>query len=394
MANDTGRRGGREARRQLGRRRWARPAAGTGRARRRPLPAAHASRYRHHPRAALDVLERLGMAQALPSCIEACTARGAYVNEHGRLSFPRALVEDVVAGAARRFPLYGQDPRHDLEPWGSKVHFGTAGAAVHMVDLKTREYRESLLAGPLRCRPDRRLARPHPLLPALARAARHGRRHGARPQHALRLHRRHHQACRHQLLPRATRSMPASRSCTWWPAARPHGGRGRSSACPAASSCRRCASPRTPAAASRSRLPAACRCCCCRPARPGATSPAALAGSVVQAMAEVLAGLCYVNALKPGAPAIFGTWPFVSDLRTGAMSGGSAEQALLDGRLRPDGPVLRSAHRRRLGHERLQAARRPVRGGEGLEPRAGRQRRRQPDLRGGRDAGEPAGLQP
>jgi len=61
----------------------------------------------------------------------------------------------------------------------------------------------------------------------------------------------------------------------------------------------------------------------------GATSPAALAGSVVQAVAEVLAGLFYVNVLKPGAPAIFGTWPFVSDLRTGAMSGGSAEQALL-----------------------------------------------------------------
>src|SRR5690606_29560471 len=31
----------------------------------------------------------------------------------------------------------------------------------------------------------------------------------------------------------------------------------------------------------------------------------------------------------PGHPAIFGTWPFVSDLRTGAMSGGSGEQALL-----------------------------------------------------------------
>jgi len=50
---------------------------------------------------------------------------------------------------------------------------------------------------------------------------------------------------------------------------------------------------------------------------------------VVQAVAEVLAGLVYVNALKPGHPCIFGTWPFVSDLRTGAMSGGSAEQALL-----------------------------------------------------------------
>jgi len=50
---------------------------------------------------------------------------------------------------------------------------------------------------------------------------------------------------------------------------------------------------------------------------------------VVQAVAEVLAGLVYVNALKPGHPCIFGTWPFVSDLRSGAMSGGSGEQALL-----------------------------------------------------------------
>jgi trimethylamine--corrinoid protein Co-methyltransferase len=33
--------------------------------------------------------------------------------------------------------------------------------------------------------------------------------------------------------------------------------------------------------------------------------------------------------MKPGHPAIFGTWCFVSDLRTGSMSGGSPEQALL-----------------------------------------------------------------
>ena len=44
---------------------------------------------------------------------------------------------------------------------------------------------------------------------------------------------------------------------------------------------------------------------------------------------ECLAGLVYVNAIKQGAPAIFGTWCFVSDLRTGAMSGSSPEQALL-----------------------------------------------------------------
>src|SRR5450631_2025238 len=61
----------------------------------------------------------------------------------------------------------------------------------------------------------------------------------------------------------------------------------------------------------------------------GATAPAALAGALAQEVAEVLAGLVYVNAIQPGHPAIFGTWCFVSDLRTGAMSGGSPEQALL-----------------------------------------------------------------
>jgi trimethylamine--corrinoid protein Co-methyltransferase len=61
----------------------------------------------------------------------------------------------------------------------------------------------------------------------------------------------------------------------------------------------------------------------------GATSPAAIAGSLVQEIAECLAGLVYVNAVAKGAPAIMGPFCFVSDLRTGAMSGGSPEQALL-----------------------------------------------------------------
>lgn len=36
----------------------------------------------------------------------------------------------------------------------------------------------------------------------------------------------------------------------------------------------------------------------------GATSPAAVAGSVAQSVAECLAGLVYVNAIVPGHPAI------------------------------------------------------------------------------------------
>ena len=67
------------------------------------------------------------------------------MSPEGRLLFPRALVEDTVANAARDFVLHGQNPRHDMELSGNKVYFGTAGAAVHMVDPRTREYRESNL---------------------------------------------------------------------------------------------------------------------------------------------------------------------------------------------------------------------------------------------------------
>lgn len=61
----------------------------------------------------------------------------------------------------------------------------------------------------------------------------------------------------------------------------------------------------------------------------GTTGPAPLAGTLVQALAESLFVLCFVQLLKRGHPFIIGCWPFVSDLRTGAFSGGSGEQALM-----------------------------------------------------------------
>ena len=61
----------------------------------------------------------------------------------------------------------------------------------------------------------------------------------------------------------------------------------------------------------------------------GATAPAALAGTIVQGCAESLASLSVINMLNPGHPVILGNWTFVSDLRTGAFSGGGGEQALL-----------------------------------------------------------------
>lgn len=62
----------------------------------------------------------------------------------------------------------------------------------------------------------------------------------------------------------------------------------------------------------------------------GATSPASLVGTLVQVVAEELAGITYVQLLRPGHPILYGGMPLVSDLRTGNMSGGGAELALMN----------------------------------------------------------------
>ncbi|MGN6585805.1 MAG: trimethylamine methyltransferase family protein, partial [Rhizobiaceae bacterium] len=95
--------------------------------------------------AVLTVLETVGFANAIPSCIEACTRVGAELGEDGRLRFPRKLALSTVKDAARHFTLYGQDQKHDIIVQGKRVHYGTAGAAVHVVDAEKREYRESML---------------------------------------------------------------------------------------------------------------------------------------------------------------------------------------------------------------------------------------------------------
>ncbi len=49
----------------------------------------------------------------------------------------------MLAIAARDITLYARDPKQDLELSGTRVYYGTAGAAVHVVDVEKREYRES-----------------------------------------------------------------------------------------------------------------------------------------------------------------------------------------------------------------------------------------------------------
>ena len=279
-------------------------------------------------RAALDVLAEVGFSDAIPSCIELVTAAGGTYTDEGRLLFPRSLVEDALAKAARRFVLPARDPVHDMEPWDKKVYFGTAGAAVHMVDSETGIYRESLLTdlydiARLVDRMDNIHYFQRSIVPrdvedpremdintcyaSVAGTRKHVGTSMVDPEHV--------QACLEML------HYIAGGEDKW--RARPFVSQSNCFVVPpfkfAQDACR-CLE-----AAVRGGMPVLLLAA----GQAGATSPAALAGAVMQEVAECLAALVYVNLIKPGHPAIFGPWPFVSDLRTGAMSGGSGEQAIL-----------------------------------------------------------------
>ncbi|MFK7858590.1 MAG: trimethylamine methyltransferase family protein [Granulosicoccus sp.] len=277
--------------------------------------------------AVMEALATIGLAQAIPSCVEAVIrAGGRYAD--GRLFFPRALVEDTLANCAKELVLCGQDPAHDIEVSGSRVYFGTAGAAVHIVDIEAREYRESTLLDLYnmarlvdrmdnihffqRCLVARDLVEPVDLdintcYAAVSGTTKHVGSSWVEPAHVTKSLEMLHMIAGSEKQWRA-RPFVSMSNCFVVPPLR-----FAEDACHCMETAVRGGMPVLLLAAGQA----------------GATSPAALAGSVVQEVAEVLAGLVFVNLLVPGHPAIFGTWPFVSDLRTGAMSGGSGEQAVL-----------------------------------------------------------------
>ncbi len=290
-------------------------------------PLSDADMLRIH-KAALDVLQTIGIADAPQSGIEAMSALGAELSEGDRLTFSPALVEDTIASAPRALTLHGQTSQHDMQLHGSRVHFGTAGAAVHSVDIAGNNYRESRLADlydaariveqmdnihfyqrPVVARDmtnatDLDLNTLYACIKGTTKHVGVSFTSAARAQKALEmLHMVAGSPQAWQVRPFVSGSftfvVPPLKFAT--------------EACVIMETCIRAGMPVLLLSAGQA----------------GATAPAAIAGAIVQAIAECLAGLIYVRAIKPGHPAVFGPWPFVSDLRTGAMSGGSGEQALL-----------------------------------------------------------------
>lgn len=278
--------------------------------------------------AALDALEQIGLSNAPKSGVEILTGAGAILGEDGRIRFPRALVEDMLAVAARDLTLFGRDPQYDLHLSGTKVHFGTAGAAVHIVDVEKNEYRDStskdlydasriahgldnihFFQRAMVCRDiaDNFDMDINTLYACCAGTTKHVGTSFSDPSHVAGCFDLLHMIAGGEDKWRA-RPFVSNSNCFVVPPMK-----FAEESCITMEHCVRAGMPVLLLSAGQA----------------GATAPAPLATAILQAVAECLAGVVYVNAMQPGFPAIFGTWPFVSDLRSGAMSGGSGEQALL-----------------------------------------------------------------
>ncbi|MDH3748532.1 MAG: trimethylamine methyltransferase family protein [Gammaproteobacteria bacterium] len=61
----------------------------------------------------------------------------------------------------------------------------------------------------------------------------------------------------------------------------------------------------------------------------GAMSPVTVAGTATQILAEALAGITYVQLVRPGAPVIFGTFAAAVSMQTGAPTFGTPEPSLI-----------------------------------------------------------------
>jgi trimethylamine---corrinoid protein Co-methyltransferase len=279
-------------------------------------------------KAALMVLERTGIADVEPRYLQMFVAAGCWTNKHGRLCFPPALVEDLIAVTPRRVAVFGQDRESAIEFGGARVHLCTGGTGVLMFDDDTGKVRDSTLAD---------LYNVTRLADALTN-----------------IH-----CCNRQLVARDMTTVDAMDINTAYAIAtatrKPFGAGvttaenawkvrqlmdvllGNETLFPHEPVCWSggtfVVSPLRAPGDGQDKLEAIVRAGFpvhqVMVPQSGTTGPAPLAGTLVQCLAESLFVLCFVQLLQRGHPFIVGCWPFVSDLRTGAFSGGNGEQALL-----------------------------------------------------------------
>jgi trimethylamine--corrinoid protein Co-methyltransferase len=291
-------------------------------------PLAEADVQRIHD-AALSVLERTGIEVVESECRKILQDAGAPVDvARNRVFLPRQMVDAALTLANRDVVLYSRDGRTDLHLSGKRVHLGTGGAAVLVLDLETGRARESKLRDLYDIgRLVETLDNIHFYLrPVVARdvsnedidlntfyaclAATHkhvmGGCYFARKVEEIKKLGALLAGSEEQFLARPFLSFNLGYMISPLRFAEE--------------------TVETLTAAVRAGIPVSL----VSAPLSGATAPASLVGTLVQVTAEELAGITYVQLLRPGHPLLMGGMPLVTDLRTGGMIGGCAELALMN----------------------------------------------------------------
>jgi len=278
--------------------------------------------------ASLTVLEKTGIAVEASEAREIFQQAGAVVDEDGgRVYISRSMVEDAVANACHQFVLAGRDEKHDIVMGGERVYMGTGGAAIKVIDLEGR-VRQTLLKDIAEiARLVDALDNIHFYLrPCVAHDVSNELLDVNKTYAALANTTKH-------VMTNAYNVESAREVMTL--ASMVMGSKAAYEARPIVSFVASwTVSPLRYAPETvdvlvelvRQNVPVALS----SAPQSGATSPAALAGTLVQINAEELSGLVLCNLIHPGARLLMGYVPAVADMRTGNFVGGAPEFAMMN----------------------------------------------------------------
>ena len=290
----------------------------------RPLSARDLSEIVEH---AFEILATVGMAKLPTEAAERALAAGARFRDDGRICFPEQLIQRALERAPKVVDLPGFLPTRDLVIGEQRVHIGTGGAAVQVLEAQTKNFRDS------------RLADLFDLMRVLDVCA--NIRYGVRPVVARDIADPFELDVNTAFACMKATSKPVGVSFCDPSHVGPIvemfdmalGGAGSFRQRPFAMAVVvHVVPPLTFAEEGVLTLEHTVRAGMipqiCSAGQAGATSPVTLAGALAQGLAECLAGLVVVDGIEEGGPCIYALMPFISDLRTGAMSGGGGEAAI------------------------------------------------------------------
>ena len=278
--------------------------------------------------AALELLASTGISEAPSSAVKRVADAGGRLDDAGRLLFPEKLVEAALAGLQRDFTLFGRAVDTDLVLAPGAVHVGTGGASPQLFDMQLGRYRDSCLADlydaarlvdrlnhihffsrPLVARdmPDQQRLDVNTAYASLVGTTKHVFVSAGNAQSVADIARLCYRLAGSEAAFRerpflsllVNHAVPPMRFDT--------------------------ESVEILQAAVRHGIPMSINTF----GQLGASSPVTIAGCVAQTTAETLAGMVIAWLVDEEARAVFGPRPMITDLRTGAMAGGSGEQALL-----------------------------------------------------------------